>query len=540
MKVRLGRSPEQPESLRLPNQVFGDFEGQAASAARLRFLPRTLVMAVSLTAFCLRANAQDTRQVSEPRIPAVCRSLDAQLTAKNETLEDHDEARLDTERIQQAIDGCQPGTAVELRAGGEHNAFLSAPLELRQGITLLVDRGATLFASRNPRDYDISPGKCGTVDHNGRGCHPLIRLSGAHDAGVMGEGVIDGRGGQKLIGQKVSWWDLAQQAKVENASQNVPRIIVADQADGFTLYRISLRNSPNFHVLVSRTNGFTAWGVTIDSPKRARNTDGIDPSSSTNVSILHCQIHAGDDNVAIKAGSAGPATHITVADSHFYTGHGMSIGSETQGGVSDVEVRDLTIDGADNGIRIKSNPQRGGLVNNVSYRDVCMRDVRNPIVMETTYDPTTTGSLVPRFEAVLLQNVRVLGGGKVSLEGFDTAHPLRMVFDGVELQGIPADQVQVAHARISTGPGQVNFIFSGDDVEVIRLAGDHKVPSCDGHFVPFGAAAHQTAGGRPVGSTSSAAAALPASQVLVVAADGSGNFGSVQSAVDALPEGGGT
>src|SRR5262249_9652032 len=153
---------------------------------------------------------------------------------------------------------------------------------------------------------------------------------------------------------------------------NVPRIIVADRADNFTLYRITLKNSPNFHAIVSRTNGFTAWGVKIDSPKTARNTDGIDPSSSTNVSILYSFIRAGDDNVAIKAGSFGPASHITIAHNHFYNGHGMSIGSETNGNVDHVEIRDLTIEGADNGIRIKSNSTRGGFVRNITYQDVCI------------------------------------------------------------------------------------------------------------------------------------------------------------------------
>lgn len=38
----------------------------------------------------------------------------------------------------------------------------------------------------------------------------------------------------------------------------------------------------------------------------------------------------------------------------------MSIGSETEGGASAIRVTDLSIDGADNGIRIKSSPSRGG------------------------------------------------------------------------------------------------------------------------------------------------------------------------------------
>jgi polygalacturonase len=84
---------------------------------------------------------------------------------------------------------------------------------------------------------------------------------------------------------------------------------------------------------------------------------GINPQSWTNVTIAHCYIHAGDDNVAISSRPGAPATHISILDDHFYTGHGMSIGSATGGGVSHVLVSNLSIDGAANGIRIKSDPR---------------------------------------------------------------------------------------------------------------------------------------------------------------------------------------
>src|SRR5581483_6677925 len=105
-----------------------------------------------------------------------------------------------------------------------------------------------------------------------------------------------------------------------------PRLVVLSHCNNFTLYRVTLRNSPNFHVYYGHGDGFTAWGVIIDSPKTARNTDDIDPGNSTNVTITHCYIHAGDDNVAIKAGDTDASTNMTIAHNHFYTGHGMSIG----------------------------------------------------------------------------------------------------------------------------------------------------------------------------------------------------------------------
>ncbi|MGK3810989.1 glycosyl hydrolase family 28 protein, partial [Enterococcus faecium] len=90
-------------------------------------------------------------------------------------------------------------------------------------------------------------------------------------------------------------------------------------------------------------------------------TDGIDPGASQDVTITHSFIRTGDDNVAIKAGS-GTTSHISLIDNHFYWGHGLSIGSETVGGVSDILVQNLTLDGTTSGLRIKSDVSRGGLV----------------------------------------------------------------------------------------------------------------------------------------------------------------------------------
>ncbi len=391
------------------------------------------------------AFAQDTRHVTEPVIPAVCASLTANLIAP---LKDADESKLDTARIQDAIDHCAAGRAVEFKADASKNAFLSGPLQLRSGVTLLIDKGATLFGSRNPRDYDID-GRCGTVDQRGRGCKPLIGGDGIENAGVMGDGAIDGRGGAKLIGQKDSWWDLAQEAKVKNQAQNVPRILVLTHAKNFTLYRIALKNSPNFHVSFNG-DGLTAWGVVIDSPKTSRNTDGIDPANASNVTITQCFIHTGDDQVAIKAGGKNnpPATHMTIAHNHFYTGHGMSIGSETDAGASAIRVSDLSIDGADNGIRIKSNIMRGGLVTDVEYDDVCIQNTKNPIYMDSNYSAAggPTRDKPPTFTGIVLRNVRVLTPGKITLDGLDEQHKLGMIFDGVSIA--PGSQIVEDHADI--------------------------------------------------------------------------------------------
>lgn len=435
------------------------------------------------------AIAQDTRTVTQPVVPPACITLKAELTAAP-GIQPADETNLDTARLQHAIDTCSPGKAVELAAGAGKNGFLSGPLNLKPGVTLLVDKGVTLYGSRNPADYAVSPGSCGLVNNERGGCRPLIHGDHADHSAIMGEGVIDGRGGAKLLvdgkpGPK-SWWDLAEDAR-KGGHQQVPRLIVFDHSNDVTTYRITLKNSAFFHVTFNSGDGFTVWGLRIDTPKTARNTDGVDPGNgSKNVTVTQSYIRDGDDNIAIKGG-AGGLTNMTVAHNHFYYGHGMSIGSETYGGVSKVRVTDLSLDGDDNALRIKSNPTRGGLVHDVIYDDICIRNSRNPVLLDTAYSyPGNGKNLFPEYKDIVFRDVRISGGGKIQFGGLDAVHRVGAQLDGVLLTDNPAIyKITADHADILLGPGPVNFTISGDDVKVTGKPGQGSLPSCAAKFVPF-------------------------------------------------------
>lgn len=449
----------------------------------------TLLLSAATMAFVSAcAVAQDTRTVTEPRIPPVCATVRAELKGP---IQPADEVRLDTHRLQRAIDGCATGKALELAADGANDAFLSGPLELRRGVTLLVDKGVTLYGSRNPVDYETHPGSCGIVTTaHGAGCRPLIHAGHADGSGIMGDGTIDGRGGEKLLVNgkpgPESWWDLAEDAR-RGGYQQVPRLIVFDASNNVTIYRITLKNSGFFHVTFNKGDGFTVWGLRIDTPRTARNTDGVDPGNgSKNVTVTHSFIRDGDDNIAIKGG-AGGLTNMTVSHNHFYYGHGMSIGSETFGGVSKVLVTDLTLDGDDNALRIKSNPTRGGLVEGVTYDDVCIRDSRNPILLDTAYSYAGTGKdLFPEYRDITFHDVRISGGGKIQFGGLDQVHRVGVKLDGVELMdGAAKYRISAAHADVELGPGPVDFSVTGEDVKVTGKAGHGSLSSCAGRFVAF-------------------------------------------------------
>jgi len=441
------------------------------------------------------ARAQDSRTVTEPQMPPACNGLLAQLVAGPDGLDPADEQKLDTARIQAAIDSCGQGRGVRLMKSNAHNAFLTGPLQLRKGVTLIVDKGVTLYGSRDPRVYDVRPGSCGRVGDEGEksGCRALIYAKRAKNSGIMGDGAIDGRGGAKLLlvtpsgsaDGPESWWDLAEDAR-KGGKQMVPRMIDTDYTDDFTAYRITLKNSPNFHLAFHHGNGLTVWGIKIDTPKTARNTDGIDPSRSKNITITESFIRSGDDNVAIKASNGG-TKNVSVVHNHFYWGHGMSIGSETDGGITGVFVSDLSLDGPDNGIRIKSNPSRGGLVREVIYDNVCIRNSKAPLILDTAYNkPGDTHSREPVYRDIVLHNVRISGGGKVQLLGLDESHRIGIQFDGVILADPNAKYKFMArHSDIVLGPGPVNFQLTGEDSTVRGQLVSRELPSCAAMFVPF-------------------------------------------------------
>ncbi len=464
-----------------------------------------LLVACGVAAGAWSARAQDTRTVTEPKIPATCVELEAKLVAVGDALKEIDEKSEDTTEIQAAIDGfaakCQPGQAVELAPGPKGaNAFLSGPLEIKEGVTLLVDKGVTLFASRNPADYDVtSPGTCGTIPSQGP-CKAFITIR-AKNVGIMGDGIIDGRGGAKLLGQDISWWGLAVKGEPTDARPagipySDPRLISASGADGLTMYRITLHDSPNFHVGVSRTDGFTVWGVHLKTPvhepgpndPRPRNTDGIDPGSSTNITIAHSWIDNGDDNVAIKTGT----THMSVIDNHFYSGHGMSIGSETNTGDSYLLVDGLTEDHTTSGIRIKSNATRGGLVENMVYRNICMRDVPIPIAISPYYnnqttegfvDPGIKGTRIPEYRKITLENITDLTPGDVLIAGYDQDHRTQIDLKDVTIDGITPDKLHLKLTDIGNGGTNLPLekAAEGNDVKITALDGKAAKPySCWG------------------------------------------------------------
>ena len=310
----------------------------------------------------------------------------------------------DTQAIQDAIDSCSNigGGIVKL----ENGIYLTAPIELKSNVTLEVDVSAKIIASQDyadfyPIGFDSTGGKFPTS------LRPLITSNYADNIKITGKGIIDGRG--------EPWWNDYNLGVISIR----PRLIQINHGNHIYLKNITLKNSPQFHFVPSWCVDVVVDSVTILSPGDSPNTDGIDPATSHKVRITNCYIDTGDDNVAIKSGSHDPnypnagSSDIIISDCTFLHGHGVSIGSETNGGVDSMLVTNCTFTGTDNGIRIKSNRTRGGNVRNVTYSDLTMNRVKYPILFSEYYpdlpdqnDPAQSiTSTTPYYHNITVKNL---------------------------------------------------------------------------------------------------------------------------------------
>ncbi len=290
----------------------------------------------------------------------------------------------DTEAIQKALDESDRagGGIVHLSAG----TYLCKPIFLTSRTTLNLAEGATLLGSPVQEHY-FRPDKPQPATSSSS-FFALVNGKRIEDLAITGTGTIDGAG--------AAWWEAARVAKYTNPTNSGytlprPRLIQLEDCARVRIQGVKLVNSPSFHLVPKRCTDVEIDGLTIEAPDEAPNTDGIDPSECQRVRITGCVIDVGDDNIAIKSGNRAEGRNfatedITVADCTFRGGHGLSIGSETGGGVRNLLVERCTFDGTENGIRIKSSRGRGGRIENLVYRDLTMTNV-DPAITFTAYYP---------------------------------------------------------------------------------------------------------------------------------------------------------
>ena len=299
----------------------------------------------------------------------------------------------DTAAIQKALDACKDTGGMVIFPPGN---YLSRPLTIYAKTRFQLEAGATLQASTNQADFMKVRGDW--LKAKGKDFVPFIGGENLDEVTFAGGGVIDGGG--------AAWWSEAEKARQAVSGYTLPRpdLIVIQRCRNLRMENITLQNSPRYHLVPTDCVGIVISNVTILAPEHAANTDGIDPFNCKDVFITKCYVDVGDDDVAIKAGKKVDGRefaceNITVTDCTFLHGHGMSIGADTAGGVHNVTVRNCTFENTDYGLRIKSRRGRGGLVENIVYDGITMKNVRPAITFSPYYFGNANGDSTPRVMA---------------------------------------------------------------------------------------------------------------------------------------------
>jgi polygalacturonase len=128
-----------------------------------------------------------------------------------------------------------------------------------------------------------------------------------------------------------------------------------------------------------------AENLVIRAAHTIPSSDGMDFDSCNHVHVTGCDIDCNDDCISIKCGKDDdgrrvnrPSENILIEKTRFGYGQGgVAMGSEVTGGIHHVEVRDCVFeDGNWAPIRFKSQPSRGGLIDDITYRDCQLHGTR--------------------------------------------------------------------------------------------------------------------------------------------------------------------
>lgn len=183
----------------------------------------------------------------------------------------------------------------------------------------------------------------------------FINIAEEKNIAITGEGIIDGQGSTLLEKYRAETRKAGKKGPT-----NRPRLLLFKNSNNILIEGVTIQNSPSFHIVFKNVEDITINKTTISAPAWWQNTDAIDPMDSRRVSITKNTISVGDDHVAIKSTVNNLSHDFYIADNNFMLGRGLSIGSETYGGVSNLLAENNTFTDAMYGIRIKSPRGKGG------------------------------------------------------------------------------------------------------------------------------------------------------------------------------------
>jgi polygalacturonase len=299
-----------------------------------------------------------------------------------------------TSAIQAAINAAALGGTTNGAAGGTvkipAGVYLSAPFTLKSKVNLQLDNGAILrmlsftnypklFFTNVTASFVTNGIIVTTIFSTNITWTATNFISGKNltDLEISGAGMIQGQG--------EPWWPYAN-----TNGDTRPIMISLSGCSRVLIQNLTLSNSPEFHISVNGSDT-TVQGVTIransssDPVNPGHNTDACDVSG-THVLVQNNNISVGDDNYTCSGGTSD----VLITNNVYGNGHGTSIGSFTSPSVLNLTIVNCTYTNEDAGLRIKSDRDRGGFVDNICYYNLSMTNVKNPILIYTEYTNTAT------------------------------------------------------------------------------------------------------------------------------------------------------
>ena len=359
---------------------------------------------------------------------------------------------VNTKAIQAAIDKCaanKKGGVVVVPQG----TFLSGAIFLRQGVNLLVEKDGVLKGTTNPDDYpQIQTRWEGTEEMY---TASFVNAEGVTGLTISGEGTIDGSGEEWVQKNPYRRPPAAAPGAASAAAaapivtpppapaaapatppmaaaarpaapgpgtgprRGRPRLIGIQNSKDVLISGLNLHNQAVWCLFVLYSQNVEIDGVKITAEHNIPSSDGIDIDSSKHVHITNVFIDDDDDCISIKSGKDAdglrvnrPAEDILIENSHFAYGQGgVAMGSETSGGIRNVTVLNCVMDSGNWApIRFKSQPSRGGVVENITYSDIQLNGTRQAFEfnMEWRMVPPIAppAKVLPIVRNVTIRNVR--------------------------------------------------------------------------------------------------------------------------------------
>jgi exo-poly-alpha-galacturonosidase len=412
-----------------------------------------------------------------PKRPRRCLITDSGAIADGHTV--------NTAAIQAAIDKCaankKGGTLVIPRG-----TFLSGAIFLKQGVNLLVEKDGVLKGSTNPDDYpQIATRWEGTEEPY---TASFINADNVTGLEISGPGTIDGSGEEWVQqspyrrpatppGDAAPMHNLnmpnpaAGPHSVAEAEARIaqmphpipisapppviprrgrPRLIGIQNSTNVRVAGLHLTNQAVWCLFVLYSTNVEIDGISITAAHNIPSSDGIDIDSSKNVHVNHAFLDDNDDCISIKSGKDAdglrinrPAEDILIENSHFAYGQGgVAMGSETSGGIRNVTTLNcLFDDGNWAPIRFKSQPSRGGVVENITYKDLTLHNTRQAFEMNEEW--RMTGPRLPDSNPLpVIRNVKIINvSGDVQSVGAIHGLP------GAPIQGIDFENCHITANR---------------------------------------------------------------------------------------------